>query len=182
MNVVCRIEISTWFGLNTVQLLHCEYVTLTSCLNLSYFLFVFFKEKVKTLFLISYRKMEWTSEHEILLCREVIAFELYTHKPGSKERGQCLDRISESLNSIEDLYFKVDQRSVRDKLKKLLKKYVHDKNEQEKASGIEVQHTEMDDLLLEIYELQQQCEKDAAAASEEKVKKQDQERQAAEEI
>ena len=126
--------------------------------------------------------MDWSSEHEILFCREVIAHELYSHKPGSKERGQCLDRIAESLNSIENPYFKVDQRSLRDKIKKLLLNYVQKRNKEEKSSGIEVEHGEIDDLLLEIHEKQQLCEKDATIASSEKQRKQDQERVAAEEI
>ena len=31
-----------------------------------------------------FRNMKWTNQHHILFCKEVIAFELFTHKPGSK--------------------------------------------------------------------------------------------------
>ena len=59
--------------------------------------------------------------------REVVAFDLYQYKPGSKERGQCLDRISESLNSFKEPWFKVDQKSLKDRIRKLLKIYVEKK-------------------------------------------------------
>lgn len=84
----------------------------------------------------------------MVFCREVMAFELYEHKPGSKERGPCIDRIAESLNSIEEPWFKVDQRSLKDRIKKLLK-YVEKRNKEMRASEVE-EHTELDDLLLDI--------------------------------
>ena len=49
------------------------------------------------------RKIEWTTEHDIIFFREIIAFDLYQYKPGSKERRQCLDRTAEILSSIEEL-------------------------------------------------------------------------------
>ena len=73
--------------------------------------------------------MEWTTEHGMLSCWEVKAFDLYQYKPGSKERGKCLDRIAESLNSTEQPWFKVDQRLLRDRIKKLLKLYVEKKRD-----------------------------------------------------
>ena len=51
-------------------------------------------------FLCFSRKIEWTTEHDMLFCREIIAFDLCHYKPGSKERGQCLDRIAERLISL----------------------------------------------------------------------------------
>ena len=58
--------------------------------------------------------MEWTTEQDILFCCKLMAFDLYHYKPGSTERGQCLDRTAESLNSIGEPWFKVDQGSLRD--------------------------------------------------------------------
>ena len=117
--------------------------------------------------------MEWTTQHDILFCREEIAFDVYRYKPGSKERGRCLDRIAESLNSIEEPWLKVDQRSLRDRIKKLLKLYVEKRNKEMRASGVEVEHTELDDLLLDIHERQQEAEAEAAEASEANNKKLD---------
>ena len=44
-------------------------------------------------------------------------FELWKYKAGSRERGQCLDRIAESLNHLERSSFSVSQTSVRDRLR-----------------------------------------------------------------
>ena len=41
--------------------------------------------------------MEWTQNHDVLLCRELIAFDVFQFKAGSRERGQCFARISEIL-------------------------------------------------------------------------------------
>ena len=49
-----------------------------------------------------------------------------------------------------------------------------------RASGVEVEHAELDDLLLDIQEQQQQAEAEAAEASEANNKKLDKERQEAE--
>ena len=72
--------------------------------------------------------MEWTNQNDVLFCREVIAFEFFTHKPHSEERGQCYDQIAESLSAINDVYFKVDQRRSRDRIKKLFKFRIRKRN------------------------------------------------------
>ena len=46
-----------------------------------------------------------------------IMFALWKYKAGSRERGQCPDRIAESLNHLERPSFSVSQKSVRDRLK-----------------------------------------------------------------
>lgn len=48
-----------------------------------------------------------------MFCREVIAFNLYLHKPGSRERGPDLGRVAESLNAISEPLFILDQRGLR---------------------------------------------------------------------
>ena len=131
---------------------------------------------------VLFRKMEWTDQHDVLFCRKVIAFELFTHKPGSKERRQCYDRIAESLNAVKDVYFKVDQRALRSRIKKLLKLYVSKKNREEKASGVEVGHSELDDLMLDIYDQHKQIENETSEASEKLKLAKDQDKLAAEEI
>ena len=108
-------------------------------------------------------------QHEVLFWREVIAFELFTHKPGSKEHGECYDRITESLNTVKDVYFKKDQRALRDRIKKHLKFHVSKRNREEKASRFEAEHSELDDLKLDIYNQNKQTEKETSEASE-KVK------------
>ena len=84
-----------------------------------------------------------------------------------QERGLCLDRIAENLNSIETVWFKVNQRSLRDRLIKLLKIFKSKRTQEEKASGISPDHTELDDLLQDILERQQQAEIIATEKSDE---------------
>ena len=122
--------------------------------------------------------MDWTTEHDMFFCREVIGFDLYQYKPGSKEKGQCLDRTVESLNSTEEPWLRVDQRSLRDRIKKLTKLYVEKRSKAMQASRVEIERTELDDLPLDIHE---RVEVEAAEASEANNKKLDKERQEAEE-
>lgn len=61
--------------------------------------------------------MKWSGEHDVTLGREIMLFELWIYKAGSRERGQCLDRIAESLNHLKKPSFSVSQKSVRDRLK-----------------------------------------------------------------
>ena len=70
-----------------------------------------------------------------LLCREIVLHDMYQQKDGFRERGQCLDRILESLNSVTTIWFKVDQRALRDKIKKLLQLYVTKRKKEECSSG-----------------------------------------------
>ena len=60
--------------------------------------------------------MKWSGEHDVMLRREIMLFELWKYKAGSRERDQCLERIAESLNHLERPSFSVSQKSVRDRL------------------------------------------------------------------
>ena len=131
---------------------------------------------------VLFRKMEWTDQLDVPFCREVIAFELFTHKPGSKERGKCYDRIAESFNAVKDVYFKLDQRALRDRIKKLLKLHVRKRNREEKASGMEADHSELNDFMLNIYDQHKQIENEISEASEKVKFAKDQDKLAAEEI
>ena len=98
----------------------------------------------------------WRALH--MLCREIVLHDMYQHKDGSWERGQCLDRIAESLNSLTTIWFKVDQRALRGNIKKLLQLYVTKRNKEECSSGISPGHTELHDLLQEVYEWKKESE------------------------
>ena len=128
------------------------------------------------------RKMDWTNEHDVLLCREVIVNDPYEFKSGSRERGQCLDKIADILNAIQNPWFKVDQRSIRDRLKKLLQAFVAKKTAEDKASGINPEYSELDDLLNDINERKHEGELREKQNSEEKIKRVDKERAEAEQV
>ena len=51
--------------------------------------------------------MRWTEEHDKLPVREILLFEPWNHRYASKERGQSWERISEALNNIAFISFKV---------------------------------------------------------------------------
>ena len=69
--------------------------------------------------------MKWSEEHNNNLLKEILLFEPFVHKHGSEERGKCWERIAESLNSFRDdeLFYKVNQRSVRDRYNYLEKRF-----------------------------------------------------------
>ena len=125
--------------------------------------------------------MIWFKEHKLMLCREIVLHDMYQHKDGSQERGQCLDRIAESLNSVTTIWFKVDQRALRDKIKKLLQLYVTKRYKEECSSEISPEHTELDDLL-QIYEQKKVSETNYHQQPSEKLKQINKEKEAAEDM
>ena len=97
--------------------------------------------------------MSWTSEHDIYLCREVILMEPFKYKPSTRERGLAWESIAQDLNAITgDITFNVNKRSVRDRYNLLVEHFKMKQREYAKASGIEVEETELDQLLLELTE------------------------------
>ena len=81
--------------------------------------------------------MRWTSGHDdLMFLREVLVHEPWKQKYKSQERGNVWERIAESLNGLNtvcELYFKVTQRSVRDRYKLLVDNFK--KREQEEAAA-----------------------------------------------
>ncbi len=110
--------------------------------------------------------MIWTNQHDILLCREVIVEEPYKFKYGSRERGQCWDRIANSLTHIEMPRFIVDQRSVRDHFLKLERLFKKKMAEEERASGISPETTELDEALQDIFDRSQGAQEELARGEE----------------
>ena len=116
-------------------------------------------------------KMEWTVQHDVKLCWEVLFINPFQTKPGSKERGTVLQKIATKLNHIEDIRYKVDARAIRDRLNKLLLRFTAKQKEEEKATGIEADYTEIDQLLQEIHELKVEAEMELQQDDENKKKK-----------
>lgn len=115
----------------------------------------------------------WKEESQkILLLKEVIIEEPYIFKEGSKERGAAWTSIAKRL---EKAGLKVTQRSVRDKFSKLLKDFQTREKEEQKASGVEVEFGEVEQLLTDITERMEE-------ESEKRVKKDKTEKECAEEM
>ena len=96
--------------------------------------------------------MDRTEEQDIILLREVLVQDPYSYKTGSSERGQVLQTTADALNNMQQPQFKVTSRSIRDHLnsKHLLSKFKSKINKELKASGIEVETTELNALLEEV--------------------------------
>ena len=67
--------------------------------------------------------MHWLNEHDLILVQEVLLFEPWRYCQGSVERGNVWKSISGSLNAMEQPLFKVNERSTRDRLNLLMKKF-----------------------------------------------------------
>ena len=109
-------------------------------------------------------------------------FEPWNYKYSSKERGQCWERISESLNQLTEISFKVTQRSVQDHYQTLEKAYKKQKREEDGASGINPEETEVDVALSDIIERFEETQKVQQEACEKQKKKVEQEAAIAEDM
>ena len=121
--------------------------------------------------------MEWSDKHDITLCREILVMEPYQYPYRSKERGDVWNNIAINLNGLDHPRFKVNKRSVRDRLTLLITKYKAKVREEENASGISCEESELDQALEEIVEK----EKLAGEKSSETKSKEKEEKTAAEE-
>ena len=98
--------------------------------------------------------MRWTKDHDLILLKEILLFELYSQKRGSPERGRVWEQIAESLNGQREdkILFKVSQRSVRDRFNVLKNNVTKRQREEERASGISPEISEGDEWLEDIIE------------------------------
>ena len=122
--------------------------------------------------------MEWSVRHDIALCTEIIIIEPYKRRKGSNERGKLWTEIANNLNKLEEVQFRVNQRGVRERWEVLRSKYLEKMRNEERASGISPEATELDSLIEEILEKEKLAE--SSRNEDETVKKNDQERKTAE--
>lgn len=120
-------------------------------------------------------------QHNILLRREALLVEPYNHKQGTRERGNAWDLIVQELNGITDIHFNVTKRCVRDRYNLLLDNFKKNQKENEKASGIEVEETELDQLLFDLLEKTNEAKRNQEEESGNKKKAVEAERKSAEE-
>ena len=91
--------------------------------------------------------MQWTDEHHTLLLREILATEPFKYKPRTQQRSNVLNSIVDHLNDVNNPAFSFTQRAIKDKFNLLKEKIIAKKKEQDKASGIDVEVTEIEVLL-----------------------------------
>ena len=111
--------------------------------------------------------MQWTREHDILLCREVLALEVYKNKKETNEAGRLWDEIAKNLKGCQTVRFKsnLSQRAVRERFNLIQGRFKENEKSELAASGISVpEQDELDVLLEDIAER----ERDAIAEASEK--------------
>ena len=116
------------------------------------------------------QSMEWTEEHDVFLCREVLLLDPFQYPYRSKERGDVWGQVAINLNSSNPK-FKVSKRSVRDRLALLQSRYKEKMKREEMASGIDCEETELDRALEEIIEKEKASESSRNEGSSAQVKK-----------
>ena len=98
--------------------------------------------------------MSWTSEHDVLLCREVVSENPFKTRKGSSQRSDIWDRIATTLNICPKPVFAVDKRSVRDYVGILINRIKKKLRAEERSSGIAPpEPTELENLVEEIMAL-----------------------------
>lgn len=97
--------------------------------------------------------MKWTEPHDIYFLREMMLCQPWQHKKGSSERGESWARLAANLTKCSQLVFRVTQRSLRDRYLLLERKHKKKVCDEEKASGISPEDTELDQLMNEIVDL-----------------------------
>ena len=127
-------------------------------------------------------KMVWSSEHDVLLCREILVTEPYKFKVGTRERGQAWDKVARELNTIEGVRFVVDQRAVRERYTKIERNFKRKMAAEERASGINPERTELDEAVESIIERKEGAEEEIARREESNTLMIEKEKETAESI
>ena len=103
----------------------------------------------------------------LLLCREVLAPEVYKHKKGTNEAGRLWDEIAKNLRGCQTVRFKsnLSQQAVRERFNLIQGRFKENEQSELAPSGIPVpEQDELDVLLEDIAE----TERDAIAEASEK--------------
>ena len=122
------------------------------------------------LFFLFSRNMEWTEEHYIQLAREVLLSEPFRFKPRTVERGKVWQEIANRLNENRLIHFRVTKRSTREHFSLLLEKFKAKRKNEAKQCGVDVEDSELDVAIEEIWEKWQDVEsQDATFVSKKQI-------------
>lgn len=102
--------------------------------------------------------MSWTISRDIIFCREIMVSSLFDTKKSSVERGKVWEAVADKLCAIKEPTFKVDQRAGRDHFKKFLCRFKRKLRDEDLASGISPEETELDSMLEEMLEREEAAE------------------------
>ena len=116
-------------------------------------------------------RFKWSTKHDDLMLREVLASDIWSMRAGSLERGEKWKVIAEKLNSIKNPKFGTNSRAVRERFQVLFDKQKVKNREEERASGISPEVTEIDKMLDELIEMFESAAIEQKAAAKNKVDK-----------
>lgn len=115
--------------------------------------------------------MKWSRNHDTIFVREILLQTPWMFRKSSPERGEVWAKISISLNAVESPQFHVSQRAVRDRYLLLEKKHKKKVSEEEKASGISPEESEVDKAMADIITQFDEADATNERLSEDKKKK-----------
>ena len=104
--------------------------------------------------------MEWNEKHDIFLCREILAVDLFKSKKKTTQRAQLWQQIADNLCRYDTPVFSVSKRAVRDRHSVVTSKYRKRMQAEERASGIDTEQSELDVLLEELIERENLAEEE----------------------
>lgn len=119
------------------------------------------------------KMMFWTERHDTILCREILFHNPFQNKKSSIQRGQVWKNIAGRLVTVKEVRFKadLDQRAVRDGYNLLANKLRRKLKDEEKASGIETDMTELEAALEDLIEREDQSDAQHKENQEQNIKK-----------
>ena len=106
--------------------------------------------------------MKWSEAHGVHFLKEMTLYQPWLHKKGTTERGEIWANFATCLGAHTELTFRVTQRSIRDRYILLERRYKKKIAEEEKASGISPEPTELDRLMEDIVTLFEEADKSEA--------------------
>jgi len=129
------------------------------------------------------KPMVWSALHDEMLCREILVVDPFTGtKKSTVARGTKWEEVAQNLNKIQEVYFKVDKRAVRDRYNLLSKELRTKLKTEERESGIETDMTEVEVALEELIEKEDAAETEQRVVDNQKKMKDSQDRENAENI
>ena len=127
--------------------------------------------------------MEWKPECNFLLLQEIIVSEPYQYKVSTRERGKIWEDITERSNAYEAFAHRLGQkRAVRDRYALLSRKHKKKMTEEERASGISPEMSEIDKLLEQIIERFEESDKETGDKGKQAERSKTEDRKKAEEM
>ena len=106
--------------------------------------------------------MEWTEQNDTCLCQEILVLKQFKAKKGSNiARGQIWDKTVNNLNSLRYPQFRVMKWSVRERYTILSDKFRAKIWDEENATGIDTDFSDVEKALEEIVEKEAEVEETA---------------------